>query len=68
VREGLHPGFAPGDDLVTGIEVKPMADGSGHWAVFFEALDVAGDEHSFRTVVNAAGEIVGKGNELIPRA
>lgn len=68
VRHGLHPGFAPGDDLVTGIEVKPMADGTGNWAVFFEALRVPGDEHTFRSVVNAAGEVVGSENELIPRA
>ncbi len=55
VRESLHPGFAPGDDTVTGIEIRQMADGSGDWAVFVATYDVAGHEHTFRHIVNAAG-------------
>jgi hypothetical protein len=55
VRDSLHPGFAPGDDTLTGIDIRPMADGSGDWAVFVGTYDAAGREHTFRHVVNAAG-------------
>jgi hypothetical protein len=32
-----------------------MADGSAEWAVLVATYDVAGDEHTFRHVVDAAG-------------
>jgi hypothetical protein len=49
------------DETLTGIEIKAMADGSGNWAVFAKTHDRDNTEHSYRTVVDAAGELVSTG-------
>jgi hypothetical protein len=49
------------DETVTCVEIKPMADGSGHWAVFAYTYDRDGAEHSYRTVVDVAGKLVSVG-------
>ena len=57
VRENTHPSFTPGDDVLAHIEIRQMADVSGDWAVFVTTIDVAGYEHTFRHVVDAAGRV-----------
>ena len=52
------------DETVTCIEIKPMADGSRHWAVFAYTYDRDRAEHSYRTVVNSAGELVSAGESV----
>lgn len=49
------------DETLTAIEVKAMADGSGNWGVFAHTYDRDQAEHSYRTVVDAAGELVSTG-------
>ncbi len=49
------------DETVTCVEIKPMADGFGHWAVFAYTYDRDRAEHSYRTVVDVAGELVSSG-------
>lgn len=49
------------DETVTSIEIKPVPDGSRCWAVFAYTYDRDGAHHSYRTVVDLAGELVSAG-------
>lgn len=52
------------DETLTAIELGPMADGSGNWAVLAHTCDRDSCEHAYQTVICAAGDAVSAGERL----